>query len=43
MMLLFSFLGHFLSAYLIYILHQRMVYVETRECVVEVYINGVKR
>jgi hypothetical protein len=42
LIILFSFFGHFLSGYLIYLLHERAKYLESRECVVEVRLIGVK-
>ena len=40
LIILFAFLGHFLSGYLIYVLHQRVIYLETRDCVIEVRFLG---
>jgi len=36
LMLLFAFFGHLLSGYLIYVLHQRVIYLEGKDCVIEV-------
>ena len=41
LVILLSFFGHFLSAYLIYILHERVKYLETKDCIIEVRFNGV--
>ncbi len=43
LMLLFSFLGLFLSGILIWILHERIVYLENRDCVIEIRFIGVDR
>tara|TARA_B100001250_G_C19431322_1_gene627604 strand:- start:48 stop:212 length:165 start_codon:yes stop_codon:yes gene_type:complete len=40
LMLLFSFGGLLLAGTLIWILHQRVSYLENRECIIEVRILG---
>jgi len=40
LLILLSFFGHFLSGYLIYLLHERLNYLETRESVIEVRFIG---
>ena len=42
LILLFAFFGHFLSGYLIYVLHQRVAYLETKDCVIEVRFKTTK-
>lgn len=42
LMILFSFFGHILSGYLIYILHQRVKFIESKECVIEVRFIGAE-
>tara|TARA_R110002126_G_scaffold53549_1_gene145345 strand:- start:9421 stop:9570 length:150 start_codon:yes stop_codon:yes gene_type:complete len=42
LMLLFSFFGLLLSGYLTWILHQRVIYLENRDCVIEVRLIGEK-
>jgi hypothetical protein len=39
---LFSFFGLFLAGTLIWLLHQRVIYLESRDCIIEIRIIGEK-